>query len=281
MKNVRVALLQLAWQGTRQAMAARVRELAVEAAEAGAQVLCLPELTLSPYFPGTQDPAGFGWAEPLPGGESERLFSELAHTHAMTVIGSLAERTPEHRYFDTATVHGPDGALIGVTRKVHIPSGEGYHETSFFEGGSDFPVHDIGAVRLSVPTCYDQWFPELARICALNGAEYLFYPTAIGSEPTDPEMDSSEMWQTVMRGHAIANGVFVAAANRIGQEQGLTFYGRSFICDPMGRVLAEAGCDREAVLVADLKAADLERWRDLFPLLQQRRPETYGRLAEV
>jgi N-carbamoylputrescine amidase len=120
----------------------------------------------------------------------------------------------------------------------------------------------------------------MARISALNGAEFIFYPTAIGSEPTDPAMDSSEMWQTVMRGHAIANGVFIGAANRIGRENGLTFYGRSFVCDPMGRVLAQAGRDSEEVLLADLDPAVFHRWRGLFPLLGQRMPQTYGRIVE-
>jgi len=280
MQNLRVALMQLAWQGSRAAMAGRVRQLAARAAAEGARMLCLPELTLSPYFPATTDPAGFDWAEPLPGGETDALCAEIARAHGMVVLGSLAERTPDGRVFDTATVHGPDGALIGITRKVHIPSGEGYNETTFFEGAGDYPVHDAGSVRLAVPTCYDQWFPEMARISALNGAEFIFYPTAIGSEPTDPGMDSSEMWQLVMRGHAIANGVFIGAANRIGHEQGVTFYGRSFICDPMGRLLTEAGRDTEEVLVADLDPAALERWRGLFPLLHQRKPGTYRRLIE-
>jgi N-carbamoylputrescine amidase len=280
MDRVRIALIQLAWQGSRNKMARRVSELAAAAAASGARIVCLPELTLSPYFPATTDPAGFAWAEPLPGGETDQLCSKLARKHGIVVIGSLAERTPEGRYFDTATVHGPDGALIGITRKVHIPSGEGYNETTFFEGASDYPVHDAGPVRLAVPTCYDQWFPEMARISALNGAEFIFYPTAIGSEPTDAAMDSSDMWQTVMRGHAIANGVFIGAANRIGREQGLTFYGRSFVCDPMGRVLAEAGRDSEEVLLAELDPATLTRWRGLFPLLRQRMPQTYARLTD-
>lgn len=280
MDRVRIALLQLAWQGSRNKMARRVSELAAAAAASGARILCLPELTLSPYFPATTDPAGFNWAEPLSGGETDQLCSKLARKHGIVVIGSLAERTPDGHYFDTATVHGPDGALIGITRKVHIPSGDGYNETTFFEGAVEYPVHDAGPVKLAVPTCYDQWFPEMARISALNGAEFIFYPTAIGSEPTDPTMDSSDMWQTVMRGHAIANGVFIGAANRIGREQGLTFYGRSFVCDPMGRVLAEAGRDTEEVLVAELDSGVLERWRGLFPLLRQRVPRTYGRIVE-
>lgn len=131
-----------------------------------------------------------------------------------------------------------------------------------------------------MPTCYDQWFPEMARICALNGAEFIFYPTAIGAEPTDPDIDTQNAWETVMRGHAIANGVYIGAANRIGVENGIRFYGSSFICDPMGRVLAQAGRDTTEVIMADLDPAVLEHWRDLFPLLHQRMPQTYRRILD-
>src|SRR5690606_23107362 len=149
------------------------------------------------------------------------------------------EKTHDGQYFDTATIHNPQGELAHFTRKVHIPSGEGYHETDFFGGGVEYPVHDIGKMRLAIPTCYDQWFPEMARICTLNGAEFIFYPTAIGSEPTDPDFDSKDAWQTVMRGHAVANGVYIAAANRIGEENDIRFYGSSFVCDPTGKIIAE------------------------------------------
>ena len=139
---------------------------------------------------------------------------------------------------------------------------------------------DIGAAKVAAPTCYDQWFPELARIYSMNGAEFIFYPTAIGSEPTDPDMDSMVMWQTVQRGHAIANGVFVGAANRVGHENEVTFYGSSFICDPMGTILAQAGRETTEVITATLNPAVLTRWRGLFPLMQQRKPETYDQITK-
>lgn len=281
MQSLRVALVQAGWPGDRQVLMRQYRELVAEAAGRGATLVGLPELSLSPYFPGTRDKAGFQWAEALPGGESERFFAELARQHRITLVGSLFEKTPEGRYYDTATTHNAEGALIGQTRKIHIPSGEGYHETDFFEGSADYPVFDIGPLSMATPTCYDQWFPELARIYTLNGAEFIFYPTAIGSEPTDPQMDSMEMWQTVMRGHAVANGVFIGAANRIGRENAVTFYGSSFICDPMGRVLAQAGRDTTEVITADLDPSTLTRWRALFPLMHQRRPQTYGRLLDA
>lgn len=281
MQPLRIALVQLAWTGSRTGMMEQYHTLVAHAAQQGAQLVCLPELSLSPYFPGTRDKAGFNWAEALPGGESERFFSELASRYHVTLIGSLFEKTDDGHLYDTATIHAPDGSLMGITRKIHIPSGEGYHETDFFEAGDAYPVFDIGALKVATPTCYDQWFPELARLYALNGAEFIFYPTAIGSEPTDPDIDTQEAWQTVMRGHAIANGVYIGAANRTGEENGVRFYGSSFICDPMGRVLAQAGRDTTEVIVADLAPHTLEHWRDLFPLLRQRKPETYGKLAEV
>lgn len=280
MNNLRVALVQVAWLGSVDAMQAQYRALVAQAAAQGAGLVCLPEFSLIPYFPGTTDPSGFAWAEPLPGGTSERFFSELARENKVMVVGSLFELTLDGIYYDTATIHAEDGSLIGVTRKVHIPSGEGYNETTFFGGSEEYPVHDVGGVKLAAPTCYDQWFPELARIYALNGAEFIFYPTAIGSEPTDPNIDTAESWQTVMRGHAIANGVYIGAANRVGVENGVTFYGSSFVCDPTGRILAQAGRDTTEVIYADLDGAVLAHWRDLFPLLRQRKPKLYGRIIE-
>jgi N-carbamoylputrescine amidase len=261
-------------------MQEQYRMLIPQAVERGATVVCLPEFSLLPYFPGTRDKDGFQYAESASDGASATFFAEMARTHNITLIGSIFEIDGES-YYDTSLIFGPDGALIGATRKVHIPSGDGYYETDFFGGGVEYPVWDIGPMQVAAPTCYDQWFPELARIYSLNGAEFIFYPTAIGSEPTDPDMDSAEMWLTTQRAHAIANGVFVAAANRVGHENEVTFYGSSFICDPTGKVLAQARRDTTEVITATLDPAVMERWRGLFPLQQQRRPHTYGRLLET
>ncbi|MCA9903733.1 MAG: hydrolase [Anaerolineae bacterium] len=280
METVRIALVQVAWVGSIEAMQNQYRALVSEAKGRGAALVCLPEFSLIPYFPGTTDTAGFAWAEPLEGGISERFFSDLARQQAVTMVSSLFEKTADGEHYDTAVIHAPDGRMIGSTRKIHIPSGEGYNETSFFEGWHTYPVFDTGKIKMATPTCYDQWFPELARIYTLNGAEFIFYPTAIGSEPTDPDIDTAESWQTVMRGHAIANGIYIGAANRIGVENAVTFYGSSFVCDPTGRVLAQAGRDTTEVIVADLEAQTLAHWRELFPLLKQRRAALYGRIAD-
>lgn len=278
-ETTRIALIQTRWLGSRAAMIEDYTDLIAQAVAGGAQVVCLPELTLSPYFPSRPDASGFEWAEPLDDGESAQFFSAQAAQHKITLIGSLFEKAEDGIYRNTAVIYGADGKRIGYTRKVHIPSGEGYHETDFFVGGDEYPVHAIGAWPVAVPTCYDQWFPELARISALNGAKFIFYPTCIGSEPTAPDFDSHEAWQTVMRGHAIANGVYVAAANRTGTENGITMYGGSFICAPTGEILAQAGRYTREIIYATLDMNVLNHWRSLFPLLTQRKPDVYGRVV--
>ena len=278
MQKTHLALIQVAWLGDSAAMQAQYRTLVQSAAQAGAKLILLPEFSLLPYFPAYREQSGFDYAEPLRGGMSESFFASLAHDYKVSVIGSLYERAEDGTYYDTATFHAPDGAF-GYTRKVHIPSGEGYHETDFFVGALDYPVHHSESITFGAPTCYDQWFPELARIYAMNGAELLCYPTAIGSEPTAPDFDSKDAWQTVMRGHAVANGLFVAACNRVGQERNL-FFGSSFICDPLGRILAQAGRDTIEVISAELDPDVFEQYRHLFPLLHQRKPQAYGRLLE-
>ncbi|MCY4145226.1 MAG: hydrolase [Chloroflexi bacterium] len=281
MKDLHIALAQGHWTGAQASTQRLYRGLVADAAATGAELICLPEFTILPYFPGVRDRAGFRWAETIPGGASERFFSELARRHSVFLIGSLFERDAAGDYWDTATLHDPSGQLQGITRKVHIPSGAGYHETDYFAGAGQYPVHDIGALKLAAPTCYDQWFPELARIYALEGAEFIFYPTAIGSEPTAPDFDSAAAWQLVMRGHAVANGLFIAACNRTGRENAVTFYGSSFICDPLGAIVAEASRDSDQVIDAVLHADAREQYLALFPLLHQRQPQRYGRLLQA
>ncbi len=279
MKNTKIAVVQTDWAGNRPDMIKKLEGLVAEAAEKGAQIICLQEFTLCPYFASVKDDENFERAESLHDGECVTVFNKLAQDNQVIVIGSIYEKDDEGNYWDTATVHGPTGELIGFTRKVHIPQGAGYYEDYYFNGNNEYPIHELEGLKTAVPTCYDQWFPEMSRICALNGAEFIFYPTAIGSEPEAPELDTAEAWQTVMRGQAIANGVYIAAANRTGQE-GVEFYGSSFICDPMGNIIAQAGRDTTEVLVAELDSAVFEQWRYLFPLLNQRRPDAYGKIVE-
>jgi N-carbamoylputrescine amidase len=280
----KIAVVQTNWPGDRDEMIKTYDALLAEAASHGAELVCLQEFTLSPYFASVIDPANYKWAERLHGGETDRVMGGLARKYGLFVVSSIFEQGDDNEgeggYWDTAVLHNPQGQLCARTRKVHIPQGDGYHEDHYFGGSDLFPIHQPDGldIKLAIPTCYDQWFPELARICALNGAEFIFYPTAIGSEPTNPAIDTQNAWQTVMRGHAIANGVYIAAANRTGVE-GVTFYGSSFICDPMGNILAQASRDQTEIIYADFDRTVLTEWRRLFPLLQQRRPAVYGRLV--
>jgi N-carbamoylputrescine amidase len=211
----------------------------------------------------------------------------MAERFGLHVHASLFERGGggDGLGYNTAIVVSPAGELLARTRKLHIPVTAGYHEDRYFRpgpgpGGADpFPVLALGGAHLGLPTCWDQWFPEVARAYSLEGADVLVYPTAIGSEPDHPEFDTQPLWERVIVGNGIANGVFMVAVNRFGEEPPLSFYGSSFISDPYGRKLVEAPRDAAAVLVADLDLDQRQDWLELFPLLATRRPEAYARLS--
>jgi N-carbamoylputrescine amidase len=202
------------------------------------------------------------------------------HVHA-----SLYERADEADGlgYNTAILVSPSGELVGRTRKLHIPVTAGYHEDRYFRPGpadrDAFPVIGLADANLGLPTCWDQWFPEVARAYSLEGADVLVYPTAIGSEPDHPDFDTEPLWERVITGNAIANGVFMVVVNRFGDEPPVRFYGSSFICDPYGRKLVAAPRDEAAVLLADLDLDQRRDWLELFPLLSTRRPDAYARLA--
>ena len=256
----------------------------------GAQLVCLQELTLSRYFadrPGRTGGGGRASPRTLPGGPTFAFAARMAAETGAHVHASLYERAEgeDGLGFNTAIVVAPDGELLARTRKLHIPLTAGYHEDRYFrpgpgEGEQPYPLVALADARLGLPTCWDQWFPEVARAYSLEGADVLVYPTAIGSEPDHPEFDTQPLWEQVIVGNAIANGVFMVAVNRIGEEPPLRFYGSSFICDPYGRKLVQAPRDEPAVLVAELDLDQREDWLELFPFLQTRRPDAYGRLAE-
>jgi N-carbamoylputrescine amidase len=265
------------------ALAARIRQ----AAEHGAELVCLQELTLSRYFAVDQrgPEAAGAIAEDLPGGPTFRFAAAMAVETGVHIHASLYERAdaPDGLGFNTAIIVGPDGELLARTRKLHIPVTAGYYEDRYFRPGpsegNPYPLVSLAEAKLGLPTCWDQWFPELARAYSLEGADVLIYPTAIGSEPDHPDFDTEPLWEQVIIGNAIANGVFMVAVNRIGEEPPLRFYGSSFICDPYGRKLVQAPREEPAVLVAELDLDQREDWLELFPFLQTRRPDTYGRLA--
>lgn len=299
-----IGVVQHAWQPDAAALISDIETAAARAVDAGAQLVCLPELTLSPYFcsapPNDDEPSPFEpWLSPedFKTGPTLALATRIALRHSVFVQASLFERSSDviayegiERGFNTSICVGPDGSLVSKTRKVHIPVTQGYEEDLFFDpsdaANAGGPTPLIGAARVGFPTCWDQWFPELSRSYALDGADVLVYPTAIGSEPEHPAFDTQPAWQAVMVGQAIASGLFIVAANRVGREDlggavasPVTFYGSSFVCDPYGRVLVQAPRDRPAVLVAELDLSARRDWLSLFPLLATRRPETYAALC--
>ncbi len=280
----RVGVVQHRWHDDPAAHRAALAEGVRMAAGEGARLVCLQELTLSPYFAITADgPDAAGVVpESLPGGPTHELAAELATETGAHVHASLYEDASDGGLgFNTAICVAPDGELVARTRKVHIPVTAGYHEDRYFRpGDSGFPVVAVGDAHVAFPTCWDQWFPELARAYSLGGAEVIVYPTAIGSEPDHPGFDTEPLWEGVIVANGVANGTFMVTANRIGTEGPLTFYGSSFVSDPYGRVLVQAPRDRPAVLVADLDLDQRRDWLDLFPFLATRRPETYGPLVE-
>jgi N-carbamoylputrescine amidase len=259
------------------------------AAGEGARLVCLQELTLSRYF--ATDPAGPQVAgvqpEDLPGGPTHRFAARLARETGAHIHASLYERADgeDGLGYNTAIVVRPDGELAARTRKLHIPVTAGYHEDRYFRPGPGdadaVPLLALADAHLGLPTCWDQWFPEVSRAYSLEGADVLVYPTAIGSEPEHPDFDTQPLWEKVIVGNAIANGVFMVAVNRVGEEPPLRFYGSSFICDPYGRKLVQAPREEPAVLVADLDLDQRHDWLELFPFLATRRPDVYARLAEA
>jgi N-carbamoylputrescine amidase len=284
---LRVGAVQHRWHPDPDEHRAALAEGVRLAAEQGATLVCLQELTLSPYFAITADgPAAAGAEpEPLPGGPTSAFAAELAREHGIHVHASLYERADgaDGLGFNTAIVMAPDGTLAARTRKLHIPVTAGYYEDRYFRpgpaGDDAFPVVELGEARFGFPTCWDQWFPELARAYSLAGAEVIVYPTAIGTEPDHPDFDTEPLWEKVIVANGIANGTFMVAVNRIGHESPLTFYGSSFISDPYGRVLVQAPRDEPAVLVADLDLDQRRDWLALFPFLTTRRPDAYRSLV--
>jgi N-carbamoylputrescine amidase len=299
---LRLGLVQERWHPDPdehlEALAAGIRMAAAQ----GARIVCLQELTLSRYFAITPaGPQAVGAApEDLMSGPTvsfaRRMAAEIgAHVHASLyerAVGPDGPDGPDGLGYNTAVVVAPDGRLLSRTRKLHIPITAGYYEDRYFRPGpaggapgEAFPLTplptDDGEAQLGCPTCWDQWFPELARAYSLEGAEVLIYPTAIGSEPDHPGFDTQPLWQQVIVGNGVANGTFMVAVNRIGTEEPLTFYGSSFISDPYGRVLVQAPRDRPAVLVADLDLDQRRDWLELFPFLRTRRPDAYGSLTRA
>ena len=284
-----IGLIQLSCSPDPDANLQKAVQRVREAGRNGAQIICLPELFRTQYFCQREDPALFDLAETIPGPTTEALSKVAMETKAVVVV-SLFEKRARGLYHNTAVLIGSDGQIKGLYRKMHIPDDPLYYEKYYFTPGDlGFKAFDTEMGRIGTLVCWDQWYPEGARLTALQGAQVLFYPTAIGWHPAEKQqygVAQHDAWRTIQRAHAIANGVFVAVVNRVGHETGnirgnetksagLEFWGGSFLADPFGRVLAEASHDREEILCAEVNLSEIDEVRRNWPFLRDRRIESY------
>ncbi|MBX3437267.1 MAG: carbon-nitrogen hydrolase [Planctomycetaceae bacterium] len=263
----------------------RAGDFVEQAARDGAEVICLPELFCSQYFCQREDARLFDLAEPIPG-PSTAALGRIARDRGVTIIASLFERRAAGLYHNTIALLDPQGEIAGQYRKMHIPDDPAYYEKFYFTPGDlGFQAFPTPAGKVGTLICWDQWYPEGARLTALRGAEILFYPTAIGWHPHEKEQygdDQRDAWRTIQRSHAIANGVYVAGVNRIGLEQpypesaGIEFWGTTFLADPFGKVIAEASTDQEEILIAEVSRRRIEEVRRNWPFLRDRRIDAYA-----
>jgi N-carbamoylputrescine amidase len=282
----RVALVQMSCGPEPEQNLQKALERTADAAGRGAQIVCLPELFQTQYFCQREDHALFDLAEPIPGPTTEKL-SAAAKQHGVVLIASLFEKRAAGVYHNTAAIFDADGSLRGLYRKMHIPDDPLYYEKFYFTPGDlGFRAWKTRYGKIGVLICWDQWYPEAARLTALQGAEILFYPTAIGWHPREKaEFGSAQhqAWEIIQRAHAIANGVYVAAVNRVGHEgppgAGLDFWGASFVSDPFGTLLAKGTHDQEEVVLARCEPSRLENIRRNWPFLRDRRIDSYGSLT--
>lgn len=282
-KNPVVGLVQMSAVPDPKSNLEKALDRIARAARDGATVVCLQELFRSQYFCQREDVEGFKLAEPIPG-PSTRAIARVARQHKVVVVASLFERRTAGVYHNTAVVFDADGSMAGMYRKMHIPDDPLYYEKFYFTPGDlGFRTHATRHGRCGVLVCWDQWFPEAARLTALSGAQILFYPTAIGWLPGEAEevnRAQREAWETMQRAHAIANGVYVVVVNRVGKEGDLTFWGQSFVADPFGRVLARASSRREETLIVECDVSLIEETRQHWPFLRDRRIDAYSPLSE-
>jgi len=280
-QGVRVGLVQMRCGEDPERNLARALLGIADAAARGARIVCLQELFRTPYPCQSEDASRFDAAEPIPGPSSEAL-AKAAQEHGVAIVASLFERRAPGLHHNTSIAVAADGSLAGRYRKMHIPDDPLYYEKFYFAPGDlGFGRVMLGEVPVGMLVCWDQWFPEAARLTALSGARILFYPTAIGwqfDEGEETDRAQRDAWETVQRSHAITNGVFVVAVNRVGREGDIRFWGGSFVCDPFGQVLARASSEDEEVLVVDCDLDRVEQVRRHWPFLRDRRVDAYGDL---
>ena len=288
MPAITLGLLQHACSADPAANLKLTLALATKAAQRGANIVCTQELFRSQYFCQSEVHANFALAEPIPG-PSTRAFQKLAKKYGVVVIASLFEKRAAGLYHNTAVIIDADGSLLGLYRKMHIPDDPLYYEKFYFTpGDTGFRAWSTKFGRIGVLICWDQWYPEAARLTALQGAEILFYPTAIGWHPAEKAGHGANQygaWETIQRSHAVANGCYVAAVNRIGREtpvggDGLEFWGQSFVAGTSGQILAWAAADREEILLVPVDIEKVDTTRTHWPFLRDRRIDAYGDLTK-
>lgn len=281
-KVVTVGLIQTTVSDNIAENIAKTQQKIIQAAEKGANIVCLQELYRTRYFPQQENVDAVPLAETIPG-QSTDVFSQLAKKYGIVIIAPLFERASNGKFYNTAVVIGSDGEILGTYRKIHIPYDPYFYEKDYFACGEEpYMVFDTAFARIAVLICYDQWFPEPARICTLQGADIIFYPTAIGyiKGHTSEDGDWHDAWRTVQRASAIVNGVHITAVNRVGEEGELEFWGGSFVCDSFGKVLAEASTTKEEVLITKVDLSKNKKIQEGWGFLRNRRPETYKLLLE-
>jgi N-carbamoylputrescine amidase len=278
MRNITLGLVQMSCDEKPAANLKKAVARIKEAAKKGAQIICLQELFRSRYFCQKEDVELFKLAETIPGNTTE-VLSKVAREYRVVLVASLFERRTAGIYHNTAVTIDIDGRLVGKYRKMHIPDDPLYYEKFYFTPGDlGFESHATKFGNIGALVCWDQWFPEAARLMALSGSEFLFYPTAIGWLPDENEemnLAQHDAWETIQRAHAIANGLYVAVVNRVGREDKLTFWGQSFVADPFGRVIAKASADKEELLIVDCDLTKIEETRQNWPFLRDRRIDYY------
>jgi N-carbamoylputrescine amidase len=285
-RTVTIGLLQSACSSDPAANLTRTLAAAKRAAKRGAKIICTQELFRSQYFCQTEDHKNFSLAEPIPG-PTTRVFQKLARDEKVVIIASLFEKRAAGLYHNTAAIIDADGSLLGTYRKMHIPDDPLYYEKFYFTPGDlGFRAWQTRFGKIGVLICWDQWYPEAARLTAMQGAEILFYPTAIGWHPAEKAENGKQQhsaWETIQRSHAIANGCYVAVPNRIGREKlsgdGIEFWGQSFVAGTSGEILAKASADREEMLIVPLDLAKVDVTRTHWPFLRDRRIDAYGDLT--
>lgn len=282
-ERVRLALVQMRMDADKRANLARAEKGIRRAAAKKARIICLPEMFQTEYFCRTEDKRNFDLADTIPGEATDRL-SAVARELEVVIVAPLFEKRAKGLYHNSLVVIDADGKPLGTYRKMHIPDDPNFYEKYYFAPGDlGFKVFKTRYAKIGTLICWDQWYPEAARLTALQGAEILFYPTAIGwhdSEPADARKLQRRSWQTIQTSHAVANAVYVAAANRTGREKKLSFWGSSFVAGPDSAILAEASVDREEIVIADCDLSKIEKQRREWPFLRDRRIDAYQSITQ-